>query len=294
MTINSITLNNFKGNFKYRSAWLFDAQINVVIQISLDYSWNFTIDIGLGRHNPKIKGSANSTFPAINTGWTKLGNVSVRGGNLTLDAPQATLGPLTISLQPVGQVSAPALSTGAVSVEDAVIATAIPALAGNVPIPNLLGDATATVTDIEVSDVATNSITVPPMTVNLIGAPKLTVQSAQTGSFLAKASFIKTTSLLEIPHFQFVLNVNFTSIMKASNMMMGSLPPPPPPTTPVLRPVPPFPVGSPSPPPGLTGTIAIDSADASAFDISMTLGSIELNGLQLNGIAVPQINAGGT
>jgi hypothetical protein len=297
VTINSITLNNFKGNFKYRSAWLFDAQINVVIQISMDYNWNFPINVGLGHRNPVIKGSANSTFPAINTGWTKMGNVSIRGGNLTLEAPQAILGPITMSLQQVGQISAPTLATGAVSVENAVISTAIPALGGNVPIPNLLGDASAAVDDIEVSDVATNSIMVPPMTVNLIGAPKFTVQSAQTGSFLAKASFIKTTSLLEVPHFQFVLNVNFTSILKASNLVMGNLPPPSPPTTtmPVLTPVVPFPTGSlPSPAPGLTGTIAIDSADASAFDISMTLGTIELNGLQVNGIAVPQINAGGT
>jgi len=291
VTINSITLNNFKGNFKYKSAWLLDAQINIVMQISLDYSWVFTIDIGHGLGKIGIKGSANSTFPAINTGWTKLGNVTIRGGNLTLDAAQATLGPLAMLVQQAGPISTASLATGAISVEDAVISTAIPALSGSFPIQNLLGDASATVDDIEVSNVATNSITVPPMTFNLIGAPKLAVQSAQTGGFIATASFSKLPSLLAVPGFQFALKVDVTSILKASSLVMGDLPPP---TTLVHGPIVPFPTGVIPPPSGLTGTITVDSANASAFDVSMTLDGIELNGLQVNGIAIPQIDVGGT
>jgi hypothetical protein len=261
VTINSVTMKNFIGNFNYDSGTMVDAEIKIVLKLHLDYWWGVCIDVFFDTYCVGDNGSVN--LGTIDTGWNSLGNLAVAGGKLALNVNQTTFGPFKMSPQPTKPVSVESIRAEEISMTNTAISTGAPALLGvSIPVPNVLGNPSIDTDDMEISQFSTDSIRMPPMSFEQIQAANIRMDSAESDGFQAGGSFTEATDWLNLAFVGFRLRVDITSTLKASKLVMN----------------------------GLTGDVSVKSTDLSNFEMSMTLDGVDVQGLQINNINAPTVD----
>ncbi|MBI2126748.1 MAG: hypothetical protein HYU02_05485 [Thaumarchaeota archaeon] len=264
--IDQVTLNGFKGNFNYNSGMMSNTQIKIVIKPYLDYWWGVCIGLPWPFDDVCVGDDGSVSFGTIDMGWSNLGNVSIAGGQLLLDVAQTTFGPFNMTPLPLGgkdqPITAASVQTNDIRMEDTSMSTGLPSVLGlDLPVPNPMGPQSVNIKKTTIAQLLTEGMRIPPMGFTGIDAKNVKMDKAESGGFQAQGTFTKSTSWLNLTFVGFRLRFEITSILKASKITMN----------------------------GLSGNVQVQSALTSAFNMSLNLSGIEINGLKINKFQVPAI-----
>jgi hypothetical protein len=284
VSIPSVELKDFSGAFSYASSTAKDVQIEMHISICSTFSGYVCVPWPICTYC--VSGGIKiSSFSQISC----LGDIAMAGGSFTMDSPVMDFGPFSMNVDPLGGAAKTTVATIKVTEID-MHCTQIPmpnplgvSLGSSFPVQNPMDPMNVTVKETNMKQLDSNKISTPAATVKNIKALNIKVPSVKTkavtvtsstamsvpmkmplyddGSALGKK--VSRTGDANCSHLDTNVTLNVSSVILRIKGGIEFT--------------------------GLDGKVTTSSASSGPFDINLALKGLNIKGLSLFCLKMPEI-----
>lgn len=275
MTIPSLELNNFKGDFTYESC----KARNVEISITLSINTSFSGTIHTPWWMPDLHPSGSVDFASF-TETHPLGDIDFQSGSISMQSPKMTMGPFSMTPQPINGTTVDEVSTGDVKMKCTSIPLDSPlckALGMCLPLLNPMCPNDVITEETDIDQMVSKKISSSQIVMKDISALNINIPSATTKGFKAVSTTpitvttskktygagVTRTGDAEIADIDTTMTIN---IEKVIMNVKGGL---------EIR--------------NVKGAVTTASAISDNLDIDLIMRRIKIKGLNLCGMHIPEI-----
>ena len=279
ISIPSLRLKNFSGNFKYDSCKAKNVELEITLSISTTFSGNIDLPWPLCWSDFCYGVSGGVDFNSY-VEKHSLGDVVFGAGQFSMLSSLTTIGPFSMTPNPIRETTIDLVTAENIQMKCTSIPLETP-LGINIglclPIPNPMGPNDIATDQTNIDEMDSKGISSPQASMKDIAALNITIPSVTTQAFEAQSSTALTISTskemygtgvtlhgdADRAHITGVLTLHVTKmIMRVKGGLEFS---------------------------NLSGSVTTDSAIADKLDLSLVLKGIKIKGLNLCGMKIPEI-----
>lgn len=275
MTIPSLRLNNFSGNFTYASCKAKDVELEITYSIGSTFGGEIELPLCLGWW--PVSGGVD--FPVI-TETFQFGDIDFKGGSFSMSSPTMNISPFSMSPDPFRRTTIDEVTTDAINMKCTSVPLENPLgirLGVCLPVQNLMSPNDAITEETNIVKMESREISTPQVVMKNINALNITIPSVTTLGFDAASTTNMTiTTTKDINSDTATLHgdadsadiwVNLTMTVSRIKMRVkGGL---------EFK--------------DLKGEVKTDSAISKKFDMNLIMKGIKIKGLNLCGMKIPKI-----
>ena len=279
ISIPSLRLKNFSGNFKYDSCKAKNVELEITLSISTTFSGNIDLPWPLCWSDFCYGVSGGVDFDSY-VEKHSLGDVVFGAGQFSMLSTSTTIGPFSMTPNPIRETTIDQVTADNIQMKCTSIPIDTP-LGINIglclPIPNPMGPNDIATDQTNIDEMDSTGISSPQASMKNITALNVTIPSVTTQAFEAQSNTALTISTskkmygsgvalhgdADKAHITGELTLNVTKmIMRVKGGLEFT---------------------------NLNGSVTTDSAIADKLDLSLVLKGIKIKGLNLCGMKIPEI-----
>lgn len=275
MTMPSLRLNNFSGNFTYASCKAKGVELEITYSISSTFKGEIELPLCLGSW--PVDGGVD--FPVV-TETFQLGEIDFKSGSFSMLSPTMNIGPFSMSPDPMRRTTINEVITDAVNMKCTSIPLENPLgtrIGICLPIQNLMSPNDVITEETDIGKMESRGILTPQVAMRNINALNITIPSVTTPQFNAVSTTNITITTPKVINSKSAtlhgdansadLTVNLTlSISQVIMRVKGGL---------EFK--------------DLKGKVTTDSAISEKLDMNLVMKGIKMKGLNLCGMKIPKI-----
>jgi len=280
ITIPSVKMNNFAGQFSYASSIAKDVEFEM--RLSAHTSFDGEIDLPWPLGSKDVDGSVD--FDSF-TEKHSLGNIVMNSGSFSMLAPTSTLGPLVMTIDPIGNKNNPTTvsKTEANCIDmkctEMPLNTPLGLYFGSwAPIQNPAGPMDLSIEETKMDELKSTKISSPKITMRDIKAQNIIIPSITTDPLEIRSDTKLTVKTSKKMHGS---GVHQHGDARRVNWMNGDL------TLNVEYVIMRIKGGIEFK--NITGSVTTDSAVSEGFDMNLNIKQISIKGLQMCGMNMPEV-----
>jgi hypothetical protein len=279
VTVPSLRLNNFSGNFTYSSCKAKSVELVITLAISTTFTGNIDLPWPLCWSDFCYGVSGGVDFDAFTETYS-LGDIDFQSGSFSMLSPTTNIGPFSMTPDPMRRVTINGVITDDVNMECTSIPLENPLgvrLGVCLPVQNLMGPNDVITEETNIAKMESKGISTPQVAMRNINALNITIPFVTTAAFEARSKTpvqITTTKKMygsgvtlhgdaKDAHIEGTLTLNIKEvIMKVKGGLEFK---------------------------DLKGTVTTASAISSKLDMNLVMKGIKIEGLNLCGMKIPKI-----